>query len=129
MKYYIETNVDATFEETVERVKDELKKEGFGVLSEIDIHEKLKEKLDVNFKKYKILGACNPPKAFEALKAEDHIGVMLPCNVVVQESSHTDKITVSAIDPVASMQAVDNEMIKPIAIQIKKKLTQVIRSL
>lgn len=129
MKYYIETNVDATFEETVEKVKQELKNEGFGVLSEIDIQEKLKEKLDVDFKKYIILGACNPPKAFEALKAEDHIGLMLPCNVVVQESSHTDKITVSAIDPVASMMAVDNELLEPVALQIKEKLTQVIRNL
>ncbi|QIA08375.1 DUF302 domain-containing protein [Draconibacterium halophilum] len=129
MKYYIETNVDATFEETVEKVKEELKKEGFGVLSEIDIHEKLKEKLDVDFKKYKIMGACNPPKAFEALKAEDHIGLMLPCNVVVQESSHTNKITVSAIDPVASMMAVDNAAIEPIAHEIKEMLTKVIRQL
>lgn len=129
MKYYIETNIDATFEEAVEKVKEELKKEGFGVLSEIDIHDKLKEKLDVDFKKYKILGACNPPKALEALKAEDHIGLMLPCNVVVQESSHTNKITVSAIDPVASMQAVDNAAIEPIAHEIKDKLTHVIRQL
>ncbi|WP_372648548.1 DUF302 domain-containing protein [Draconibacterium sp.] len=106
-----------------------MKKEGVGVLSEIDIHEKLKEKLDVDFKKYKILGACNPPKAFEALKAEDHIGLMLPCNVVVQESSHSTKINVSAIDPVASMMAVKNAAIEPIAHEIKDKLTHVIRQL
>ena len=129
MKYYIETAVKTDFETAITMVKDELKKEGFGVLSEIDIQEKLKEKLDVDFKKYIILGACNPPKAFEALKAENHIGLMLPCNVVVQESSHSDKINISAIDPEASMMAVDNESLKPIAEEIKKKLEQVIRSL
>ena len=129
MKYYIETTVETDFETTISQVKEELQKEGFGVLSEIDIQEKLKEKLDVNFKKYTILGACNPPKAFEALKAEDYIGLMLPCNVVVKESSHPDKINVSAIDPVASMAIVDNKMIEPIAQTIKEKLTNVIRNL
>lgn len=129
MKYYIETTINTDFDQAVNKVKDELKKEGFGVLSEIDIHDKLKEKLDVDFKKYKILGACNPPKAFEALKAESNIGLMLPCNIVVQESSHTDKVNVSAIDPVASMLAVNNDSIKPIAHEIKDKLTHVIRSL
>lgn len=129
MKYYIETTVDTDFETAISLVKEELRKEGFGVLSEIDIQEKLKEKLDVDFKKYKILGACNPPKAFEAIKAEDYIGLMLPCNVVVQESSHSDKINVSAIDPVASMMAVDNKIIEPIAKEIKEKLTKVIRNL
>lgn len=129
MKYYIETTINTDFDQAVNKVKDELKKEGFGVLSEIDIHDKLKEKLDVDFKKYKILGACNPPKAFEALKAESNIGLMLPCNIVVQESSHTDKVNVSAIDPVASMMAVNNDSIKPIAHEIKDKLTHVIRNL
>jgi len=129
MKYYIETTLETDFDSAVEKVKEELKKEGFGVLSEIDIHDKLKEKLDVDFKKYKILGACNPPKAFEALKAENHIGLMLPCNVVVQESSHSNKINVSAIDPVASMMAVNNAAIEPIAHEIKAKLTHVIRQL
>ncbi|WP_340111678.1 DUF302 domain-containing protein [Maribellus mangrovi] len=129
MKYYFETNVDADFDTAVEKVTNELKKEGFGVLTEININEKLKEKLDVDFKKYKILGACNPPSAFEALKLEDHIGLMLPCNVVVQESSHSKKINVSAINPVASMMAVDNKIIEPIAKEIKEKLTNVIRNL
>lgn len=129
MKYYIETTINTDFDTAVNKVKDELKSEGFGVLSEIDIHDKLEEKLGVDYKKYKILGACNPPKAFEALKAENNIGLMLPCNVVVQESSQTDKINVSAIDPVASMMAVNNAAIKPIAHEIKDKLTNVIRSL
>lgn len=129
MKYYIETTIETDFETAISKVKEELKKEGFGVLSEIDIREKLKEKLDVNFKKYTILGACNPPNAFEALKAEDYIGLMLPCNVVVQESSHSKKINVSAINPVASMMAVDNKIIEPIAKEIKEKLTNVIRNL
>lgn len=129
MKYYIETTINTDFDTAVNKVKDELKSEGFGVLSEIDIHDKLEEKLGVDYKKYKILGACNPPKAFETLKAENNIGLMLPCNVVVQESSQTDKINVSAIDPVASMMAVNNAAIKPIAHEIKDKLTNVIRSL
>ncbi|HYQ57909.1 MAG TPA: DUF302 domain-containing protein [Draconibacterium sp.] len=129
MKYYIETTIETDFDSALEKVKEELAKEGFGVLSEIDIHEKLKEKLDVDFKQYKILGACNPPNAFEALKVEDHIGLMLPCNVVVQESSHSNKINISAIDPVASMMAVNNAAIEPIAHKIKDKLTHVIRSL
>ena len=129
MMYYLETTVNADFETAIENVKEELKKEGFGVLSEIDIHEKLKEKLDVNFKKYKILGACNPPKAYEALKAEDNIGLMLPCNIVVQEVLGSNKTKISAIDPVASMMAVDNNNIKPIATEIKEKLANVIRNL
>ena len=129
MMYYLETTVNADFETAIENVKEELKKEGFGVLSEIDIHEKLKEKLDVNFKKYKILGACNPPKAYEALKAEDNIGLMLPCNIVVQEVLGSNKTKISAIDPVASMMAVDNNKIKPIATEIKEKLANVIRNL
>ncbi|WP_163324210.1 DUF302 domain-containing protein [Draconibacterium mangrovi] len=129
MKYYIETTIETDFDSAVEKVKEELKKEGFGVLSEIDIHEKLKEKLDVDFRKYKILGACNPPNAFEALKAEEHIGLMLPCNVVVQESSQPGKIMVSAIDPVASMMAVDNSSIEPIAHLIKDKLARAIEQL
>jgi uncharacterized protein (DUF302 family) len=128
MKYYIEKTTDYAFDEAVEKVTEELKKEGFGVLSEIDIHEKLKEKLDVDFRKYKILGACNPPKAYEALKAENKIGTMLPCNVIVQELDD-GKTEVAAVDPVASMQAVENEELKPIAEEIKGKLAKVISKL
>ena len=97
-------------------------------MSEIDIHEKLKEKLGVDFKKYKILGACNPPKAFEALQVENNIGLMLPCNVIVQESQ-AGKIDIAAIDPVASMKAVENESIELIAREIKEMLSRVIRAL
>ncbi len=128
MKYYIETTLDTDFETAVTKVKEALKNQGFGVLSEIDIHEKLKEKLGVDFKKYKILGACNPPKAFEALQVENNIGLMLPCNVIVQESQ-AGKIDIAAIDPVASMKAVENENIEPIAREIKEMLTRVIRAL
>lgn len=128
MKYYIETTIETDFETAVNKVKKALNAEGFGVLSEIDIHEKLKEKLGIDFKKYKILGACNPPKAFEALQVENNIGLMLPCNVIVQES-HPGKIDIAAIDPVASMKAVENENIEPIAREIKEMLTRAIRAL
>jgi uncharacterized protein (DUF302 family) len=128
MKYYIEKTTDFAFDEAVEKVTEELKKEGFGVLSEIDIHEKLKEKLDVDFRKYKILGACNPPKAYEALQAENKIGTMLPCNVIVQELEK-GKTEVAVVDPVASMQAVGNDDLAKIANEIRKKLQKVIESL
>ena len=128
MKYYIEKTTNYSFDEAVEKVTEELKKEGFGVLSEINIHEKLKEKLDVDFRKYRILGACNPPKAYEALQAENKIGTMLPCNVIVQELED-GKTEVAAIDPVASMQAAENDKVSAIAREIKSKLEKVISSL
>ena len=128
MKYYIEKTTDYSFDEAVEKVIEELKKEGFGVLSEINIHEKLKEKLDVDFRKYRILGACNPPKAYEALLAENKIGTMLPCNVIVQELEG-EKTEVAAVNPEASMQAVDNDNLKVIAKEITEKLEKVILSL
>lgn len=128
MKYYIEETTDYTFDHAVEKVTEELKKEGFGVLTEIDIHKKLKEKLDVDFRKYKILGACNPPKAYEALQAENKIGTMLPCNVIVQELED-GKTEVAAVNPVASMQALENDSLKGIAIEITEKLEKVIQSL
>jgi len=128
MKYYIEKTTAYAFDEAVEKVTEELKKEGFGVLSEIDIHEKLKEKLDVDFRKYKILGACNPRKAFEALKYENKIGTMLPCNVIVQELDD-GKTEVAAVDPVASMLAVENENLKDVATEIKEKLQRAIHAI
>jgi len=128
MKYYIEKTTEYAFDEAVEKVTEELKKEGFGVLSEIDIHEKLKEKLGVDFRKYKILGACNPGYAYKALQQEDKIGVMLPCNVIIQEKS--DGTTeVAAVDPIASMSAIENKELKGIADEIKGKLEKVIRNL
>ncbi len=128
MKYYIEKTTAYGFDEAVEKVTEELKKEGFGVLSEINIHEKLKEKLDVDFRKYRILGACNPPKAYEALQAENKIGTMLPCNVIVQELEN-GKTEVAAVDPVVSMQAVGNDKLASIAGEIKVKLEKVIGNL
>jgi len=128
MKYYIEKVTDYSFEEAVEKVTEELKKQGFGVLSEINIHEKLKEKLDVDFPKYRILGACNPPYAYKALQEENKIGTMLPCNVIVRQVSET-QTEVAAVDPVASMQAVENEQLIEVANEIKSKLEKAIHSL
>ena len=128
MKYYISTELKANFEDALEFVRESLQKEGFGVLSEIDIHEKLKEKLNVDFRRYKILGACNPPYAYNALQKENKIGTMLPCNVIVQELE-PGIIEVAAVDPVASMMAVQNDSLGGIATEIREKLTRVIESL
>ena len=128
MKYYFEKTTDYAFEEAIEKVTEELKKEGFGVLTEIDVQATLKKKLDVDFKKYRILGACNPPFAHKALQAEDKIGSMLPCNVIVQELED-GKTEVAAVDPVVSMQAVQNEQLAGIAKEIRSKLEKVIQSI
>ena len=128
MHYYISKTISAEFDKAIALVTETLKNEGFGVLSEIDIQHKLKEKLDVDFRKYKILGACNPPKAYEALQLEDKIGTMLPCNVIVQEVGE-NRVEVAAIDPVASMVAVENKEIANIASEIRAKLERVISSL
>lgn len=128
MKYYINKTIAANFEQAIELVTEALKTEGFGVLSEIDIQQKLKEKLDVDFRKYKILGACNPPNAYKALQREDKIGTMLPCNVIVQEIGD-NQVEVAAVDPAASMMAVDNKELTNIAGDIKSKLERVITSL
>ena len=128
MSYYRSKILSSSFEEAESRVIDELKKEGFGILTEIDVREKFKEKLDVDFRRYKILGACNPPFAYKALQADDKIGTMLPCNVIIQEISEKE-IEIAAIDPVASMQAVQNSQLKEIATQIREKLISVINRL
>lgn len=128
MNYYFSKTLNISFEEAIGRVKDELKKEGFGILTEIDVKETLKKKLNVDFKKYKILGACNPPFAYKALQVEDKIGLMLPCNVIVQETTES-KVEISAVDPVASMQAIENHALKEIAAEIRDKLKKVIDSL
>ena len=128
MKYYFEKTVDYSFDEAVEKVTEELKKEGFGVLTEIDVQATLKKKLDVDFRKYQILGACNPPFAHKALLAENKIGAMLPCNVIVQELDN-GKTEVAAVDPVASMQAVENDELSDIANEIRAKLEKVIENL
>jgi uncharacterized protein (DUF302 family) len=128
MRYYFTKTISAPFEEAVARVTEELKKEGFGILTDIDVKQTLKKKLAVDFKKYRILGACNPPFAYKALQAEDKIGTMLPCNVIVQELEE-GKVEVAAIDPIASMQAVGNPDLKGIADQVRVKLKKVIDNL
>ena len=128
MKYFTSKTTNRSYEQAIADVTELLKDEGFGVLTEIDVKETLKKKLDVDFKKYKILGACNPHFAHQALQAEDKIGVMLPCNVIVEE--HEDgTVEVSAVDPVASMQAVDNDNLQPIAEQVRANLKKVIDKL
>lgn len=128
MDYYFSKILDLPFEEAIQKMIEELKKEGFGILTEIDVKETLKKKLDVDFRKYKILGACNPLFAYEALKAERMIGTMLPCNVVVQEVEE-GKTEVAAVDPVASMQAIKNSQLEKIAEKVRMKLRNVIEAL
>ena len=128
MKYYIEKITEYGFDEAIEKVTEELKKEGFGVLTEIDVQATLKKKLDVDFNKYQILGACNPPFAHKALRAENKIGAMLPCNVIVQELDD-GKTEVAAVDPMASMLAVENDKLSEIAGEIRSKLKKVIKNL
>jgi len=128
MTYYFSKTIRSGFDEAVSKVKQSLKVEGFGVLTEIDVKDTLKKKLDVDFKKYLILGACNPPFAFKALQAEDKIGTMLPCNVIVQEIDD-GKIEIAAIDPIMSMQAIKNPDLHDVADQVQKKLKKVIDSL
>lgn len=128
MSYYFSKILDISFESAVDRVTEELKKEGFGVLTQIDVKETLKKKLDVDFRKYKILGACNPPFAYQALQKEDKIGVMLPCNVILQEISE-NKIEVAAVDPIASMKGVENTELGEIAARVQAKLKQVVENL
>lgn len=128
MSYYFSKTLTMPFEDAVARVTEELKKEGFGILTDIDVQKTLKNKLSVDFRKYRILGACNPPFAYKALTAEDKIGTMLPCNVIVQETED-NKIEVAAIDPVVSMQAVENPSLEDIARQIQAKLKKAVSSL
>ena len=128
MRYYFSNTLNTSFDDTVAKVIAELNKEGFGVLTEIDVKGALKKKLNVDFKKYRILGACNPAFAYEALQVEDKIGTMLPCNVIVQEISE-GVVEVAAIDPVASMQAIDNAELGRVAEQVQAKLRKIIEAL
>ncbi len=128
MNYYMATILDASFDEAIERTEAALKTEGFGVLTRVDIQKTLKAKIDVDFRPYTILGACNPALAHEALQLEDKVGTMLPCNVVVQQMSD-GKVEVAAINPVASMQAIDNSALKQAAAVVRDKLSKVIESL
>jgi uncharacterized protein (DUF302 family) len=128
MSYYFSKKISVSFDEAVEKVRDGLTKEGFGILTDIDVKETLKKKLDVDFRKYRILGACNPPFAYKALQAEDKIGTMLPCNVIVQELDD-GTVETAAIDPIASMQAVQNQNLGEVARQVQTKLKKVIDNL
>jgi uncharacterized protein (DUF302 family) len=128
MSYYFSKTVELPFEDAIARVTDELKKEGFGVLTEIDVRATMKKKLDVDFRPYRILGACNPPFAHQALLAEDKIGTMLPCNVIVQEHA-PGRVEVAAVDPVASMAAVENPALAGIAGEVRARLRRVVENL
>lgn len=128
MSYYFSKIVDDSFDDAIERVTENLANEGFGVLTTIDVSGTLKKKLDVDFQRYTILGACNPGYAHKALLAEDKIGTMLPCNVIVQETAD-GKVEVAAVDPMASMAAIENESLGEIASDVRSKLQSVIGSL
>ena len=128
MTYYLARTLPISFEDALLRTKEALKKEGFGVLTDIDVRETLKAKIGVDFPNYRILGACNPALAHEALKLERLVGTMLPCNVVVRAAGE-GQAEVAAIDPVASMQAIDNPALKIAAQQVKSKLERVIASI
>jgi uncharacterized protein (DUF302 family) len=125
MSYYFSKTIHASFEEAILRATESLKKEGFGVLTEIKIHEKLKEKLGVDFQRYTILGACNPAFAYKALLAENKIGTMLPCNVIIQELAK-DEIEIAAVNPIESMKAIQNQELGDVAAQVTEMLKRVI---
>lgn len=126
MNYCFTKSMNESFDSTREKVIEALKKEGFGVLTEIDVQATLKKKLDVDFYKYQILGACNPKMAYQALQAEDKIGTMLPCNVILQQKTEGAPVEVSAIDSVASMASVQNPKLQPIAQEVQQMLKRVI---
>ena len=128
MNYYFSTTLAMDFDKAIEATTAALKEEGFGVLTEIDIAQTMKKKLDVDLPKYKILGACNPQYAYRALQAENKIGTMLPCNVIVQDAGG-GKVEVSAVNPLASMQAVENPELGTLAQEVTEKLQRVISSL
>lgn len=128
MTYYFNTKLSGDFESVKKKVVDELQKEGFGVLTEIDVQATFKKKLDVDFRKYQILGACSPSFAHKALTAEDKVGTMLPCNVILQELED-GQIEVAAVNPTASMQAIENKELTNIASVISDKLQKIIAAL
>ena len=127
-KYYFNKTVELSFEDAIARITEELKKEGFGILTEIDMAGTMKKKLDVDLRPYKILGACNPPFAYKALQAESHIGIYLPCNVIVQDVGD-GKTEVAAVDPLVAMSQVENPALEPVAKEIQAKLQRVIENL
>ncbi len=128
MSYHFSKKLQLPFDAAVSKVTDALKNEGFGILTQIDVSQTLKSKLNVDFRPYRILGACNPPLAYQALQAEDKIGTMLPCNVIVQDIGG-GAVEVSAVDPVASMAAIENPKLGQIATTVQAKLKKVIETL
>jgi uncharacterized protein (DUF302 family) len=128
MTYHFTKKLRVPFETAIGQVTEALKQRGFGILTEIDVQQTLKKKLDVDFRPYRILGACNPPLAYQALQTEDKIGTMLPCNVIVQDAGN-GTVEVSAVDPVASMAAIDNPKLATIAATVQAKLREVVASL
>ena len=126
MNYGYKKQINIEFEDAVEKIKEELQKEGFGVLTEIDVKKTLKEKLNIDYENYAILGVCNPSFAYKALQAEKEIGLLLPCNIIVYEED--SKVFVSAINPLKAMSIVNNKNLKDIAQQIKKKLKRIIEN-
>lgn len=127
-EYTFVATLDGSFDDVIEQVTEALKEEGFGVLTEIDVKETLREKLDVDFPPYRILGACNPPLAHQALQTEPRIGAMLPCNVIVRQVGN-QHIEVAAIDPVASMAAIDNDALEGIAQDVRGRLKRIVEGL
>lgn len=128
MTYYFNTILETPFDAAVQRTIEALHKAGFGIITEINVGETLKEKLGINFRPYRILGACNPQLAYEALQAEDKIGTMLPCNVIVQELA-AGRVEIAAVDPIASMQAIDNPSLADIAGKVREKLREVVAAI
>jgi uncharacterized protein (DUF302 family) len=128
MSYYFSKIIDCSFEKAIERTTEELKKVGFGILTDIDVKKTLKKKLNEEFREYRILGACNPPYAFEALQKENKIGLMLPCNVIVRKTAG-GSVEVAAVNPVESMKAVENKELGKIAGEVKEKLQKVIKNI
>ena len=128
MSYYFAKTLNTGFDDAVRHTTEVLKQEGFGIITEIDVKEKLKKKINIDFRNYRILGACNPALAHKALEIEDKVGTMLPCNVVVQDLGG-GRIEVASIDPVASMQAIDNPRLKAAAEEVRSKLRKVIDAL
>ena len=128
MSYYFAKTLSCGFDEAVQRTTEALKSAGFGIITDVDVKDILKKKIDVDFRPYRILGACNPHMAHEALKIEDKVGTMLPCNVIVQEVS-PGSTEIAAIDPVASMQAVENPKLVETAKQVRTMLQAVVESL
>jgi uncharacterized protein (DUF302 family) len=128
MTYHFSTTLDSTMDAAVARVTEALKQEGFGILTEIDVQKTLKAKIDADFRPYRILGACNPGFAHQALLAEDKIGTMLPCNVIVQEHA-PGRVEVSAIDPIESMKAVENPALGSVAVEVHDRLKRAIDAL